>query len=85
MIKSCKFGTTIEPSSLCARFQNNTASKVFTPRMGLCHVFNFESRNQTENLVIDTANIYSGLTLEIDIECKQFYDQQATYAEKKNW
>ncbi len=69
MIKSCSFGGG-KPSVVCEMLRNNTAPKVFTPGMGLCHIFNFGSTNQSENLAMETSNSNTGLRLEIDIECK---------------
>ena len=76
MIKSCSFGGG-PPSASCEMLRNNTALKVFTPGMGVCHVFNFGSRNQSENLSTETSNSNAGLRLEIDIECKIIITNQS--------
>ena len=72
MIKKCTFiGNDSHPA--CNLFKNNTGPRFLTSDFGVCYSFNFGPYLSLLglNFDIESASLFFGLTLEIDIEGKR--------------
>ena len=64
-----------EEHDACKLFKDNNGVIFLSPVYGVCYTFNFGPYLSSKGINLDmlAANIFYGLTLELDIECKKTF------------